>query len=212
MNKPSHPGPALAALAALLEYPSETHPAIPDRTALAGYPQALAELDRFASGFQALSPEEREEVFTATFDVSPAVAPYLSIHLFGEENFKRGDFMAALNARYAQTGFSPGDELPDHVRNLLRFAATIPPEELRELAQFCLVTPLGVMAEKLRAENPYRALLAAARAVLEEAHPGLVPAPIPQAAAAGAATFCHVQTAGCGCPGAAALMEPSLTQ
>ena len=59
---------------------------------------ATTALARFAAGMSPLTTDEREELYTATFDVTPACVPYVSIHLFGEENFKRGEFMAALHA------------------------------------------------------------------------------------------------------------------
>jgi nitrate reductase delta subunit len=105
----------VALLASLLEYPAP------------GFDDRLAVAEPAASGFvrqmRALSSEEREELFSATFDINPSCVPYAGIHLFGEENFKRGEFMAALFARYEETGFVPNGDLPDHLANLLRFAA-----------------------------------------------------------------------------------------
>jgi nitrate reductase molybdenum cofactor assembly chaperone NarJ/NarW len=140
---------------------------------------ALVALDRFASCLAALSQEEREELYTTTFDVTPACVPYVSIHLFGEENFKRGEFMAGLQARYQQTAFTTAGELPDHLSVLLRFAAHTDEAERRELVEFCLLGPVGKMIGALSEANPYRALLEAVRDTLQAAYPGLQPAPSP---------------------------------
>lgn len=159
----------LHALAALLEYPG---PDFPARLVAAPFPGQAA--------LAHLSPDRREELYTATFDVTPACVPYTSIHLFGEENFKRGEFMAALHARYAQAGFDSNGELPDHIAPLLRYAAQTDENERRELAAFCLLGPISRMSESLAPTNPYRAVLAAARAELERLCPGVQPAPSPR--------------------------------
>jgi nitrate reductase delta subunit len=161
----------VALLASLLEYPAP------------GFDGLLAAAEPAASGFvrqmRALSAEEREELFSATFDINPSCVPYAGIHLFGEENFKRGEFMAALFARYEETGFVPNGDLPDHLANLLRFAAGADDAERRELAEFCLLGPLQKMTASLDGANPYRALLESVRAALEDALPGILPAASP---------------------------------
>ncbi|MBI5688431.1 MAG: molecular chaperone TorD family protein [Verrucomicrobia bacterium] len=152
----------------------------------------------FAPALAALSQDEREELYTGTFDVTPACVPYVSIHLFGEENFKRGEFMAALSARYAAAGFETRGELPDHLAVLLRFLAQTDEAERRELVQFCLLGPLGKMIAALSDENPYRALLKAVREVLAAAYPDLQPAvsPLEQMQSHGA--VCVTADTGCG--------------
>lgn len=183
----------LWALARLLEYPSGQD--------YAAFSPALA----------ALSQDEREELFTATFDVTPACVPYVSIHLFGEENFKRGEFMAALSARYAAAGFDTRGELPDHLSVLLRFLAQTDEAERRELVQFCLLGPLDKMIAALSDENPYRALLKAVREVVTAAYPGLQPAlsPLEQMQTHGAA--CATAESGCGGCGSVQTLELSTT-
>jgi len=148
---------------------------------------------------RASSPEEREELFTSVFDVSPACVPYVSVHLLGEENFKRGAFMAALHRRYQETGFSTGGELPDHLAVLLRFAAETHEAERRELVQFCLLGPLDRMIEALAAENPYCGLLATVREVLRAAYPDLEPAPSPREQRQRPGVSCGATSSACGC-------------
>lgn len=204
---PGEAGPALLAVARLLEYPGSGLPRHigEAREELDG--DALARFEQFAVPFLALAPEVREELYTATFDVTPACVAYVSIHLFGEENFKRGEFMAALHARYAAAGFHPGGELPDHLAVLLRFAAGTDPAEGRELAEFCLLGPLGRMMAALSGENPYRALLETVREVLRQAHPDARPAVSPREQMRQHGTLCAPVSAGCGC-GALAGQRP----
>jgi len=194
---------ALEAIARLLQYPE------PDfEQRLQDARKALRELDvggevsafeRFCTTISALSSDEREELYTATFDVTPACVAYVSIHLFGEENFKRGEFMAAVRARYEQSLFDCRGELPDHISVLLRFAAAAGEEERRELTQFCLLGPLAKMIAGLASENPYRSLLETVLAILRVAHPGMDPALSPLDQMQRHAGACSSMTSGCGC-------------
>jgi len=156
-------------------------------------------LQRFASAISALTPDEREELYTATFDVTPSCVLYVSIHLFGEENFKRGEFMAGLQARYQQVGFATQGELPDHLSVLLRFTAQTDEAERRELIQFCLLGPLAKMIAALSEANPYRALLEAVRDTLQAEHPGMQPAPSPLEQMRQHGVSCATVSTGCGC-------------
>lgn len=156
-------------LADLLEYPGP------------GFEEYLAAAEAVAGDFVRamglLTEGEREELYSATFDINPSCVPYAGIHLFGEENFKRGEFMAALFARYAETGFTSNGDLPDHVANLLRFSAAAGEAERRELMEFCLLGPLDKMTASLALDNPYRTLLETVQSTLKEAMPGISAAP-----------------------------------
>ena len=202
----------LITLADLLEYPGSEFEArlarsgvsaerrhSSDQSAALSRDAATSPLERFASAISALTADEREELYTGTFDVTPACVLYVSIHLFGEENFKRGEFMAGLLARYAQAGFDRAGELPDHLSVLLRFAAQTDDAERRELAEFCLLGPLGKMIAAVQETNPYRALLEAVRETLQAAYPGLQPAlsPVEQMRQHGGT--CAAVSAGCNC-------------
>ena len=178
----------LTRLGRLLEYPRH------GRLACSGEVPGLD-----LSALAALTPDQREELYTATFDVNPRCLPYLSIHLFGEENFKRGEFMAALHHQYETRGFDRGRELPDHIGTLLRYAATLEDPERRELAEFCILGPLGKLIAALDGDHPYRPLLVAADDALRAAYPGIEPAlsPLEQMRQHG---FCPTASpGGCSC-------------
>jgi nitrate reductase delta subunit len=130
----------------------------------------------FRGAMAALTHDAREELYTATFDVTPQCVPYASIHLFGEENFKRGEFMAALHSRYELLEFATAGELPDHVAVLLRYASMLGEAERRELLEFCLLGPLAKMIRMLAENHPYRFLLEAVDELLHAHYPGLLPA------------------------------------
>lgn len=193
---------ALALLARLLEYPQadyETRVEAAGRRLQAFDLSLQAQFQHFAVPLRRMTAEQREELYAATFDIGPACVPYVSIHLFGEENFKRGEFMAALMRRYLESQFETDLELPDHLSNLLRYATQADATERRDLAQFCLLGPLDRMIASLSHENPYRALLATIQAVMQAAYPGLVPAASPLEQMRHQGTRCGVATPVCGC-------------
>lgn len=169
-SRPTAASEALSCLGRLLSYPSADFDEAID--------EALATLDSlpllaFRSAIRELTWTQREELYTATFDVTPRCVPYLSIHLFGEENFKRGEFMAALNSQYEQSGFETEGELPDHIAILLRYAATLSDPARRELVEFCLLGPLAKITAALPDDHPYRLLLDTVDATLRGQYPGI---------------------------------------
>ena len=198
-------------LADLLEYPgrgfeerlrcgaSEEPRLSSDQSATPCRDASAPVLSRFVQSISALTMDEREELYSATFDVTPSCVLYVSIHLFGEQNFKRGEFMATLQARYQQAGFDPRGELPDHLSALLRFAARTDEVERRDLVQFCLLAPVAKMIAALSESNPYHALLEAVREALQAAYPGMLPALSPVEQMRQHSAGCAAVKAGCGC-------------
>jgi len=188
----------LLPLARLLEYPGSDFEAV--------LATAMDAEEPFARIMRTLSQESREELFTATFDITPSCVPYAGIHLFGEENFKRGEFMAALSARYDEIGFSRNEDLTDHVANLLRYAIACDEAERRELAEFCLLGPLETMREGIHEENPYRILLQTVISTLKDALPGVQAAASPLQQGHQAA--CATTTSACATCGPLSEPEP----
>ncbi len=124
-------------------------------------------LARFVARAERARPHELEEVYSATFDLDPACAPYVGHHLCGEGP-KRGVFMAKLADVYRQDGFldgRPDGELPDHVSVVLRYLSAVPAGPGRQaLLDDALVPALDKMlAAPLDPENVYRSVLAALR-------------------------------------------------
>jgi len=131
-------------------------------------PEAAGEIKAFADSIAEMDQGALEELYTATFDLSPACTPYVSVHLFGAENYKRGEMMAQLRGAYTDYNFTYGSELPDHLAVLLRFLPHLPVTERRKLIRHSLLGPVHTMTMKLqKAENPYRFLLRAIWHLLE---------------------------------------------
>jgi nitrate reductase molybdenum cofactor assembly chaperone len=186
---------ALSLLSRLLTYPSGDFDDV--------LVQALETMDSlpliaFRSAMDDLTRDQHEELYTATFDVTPRCVPYTSIHLFGEENFKRGEYMAALHSQYEQVGFDPVGELPDHIAVLLRYAATLVEPARRELVAFCILGPLAKITNALPEDHPYRFVLDAVDETLRSAYPGIEVPPSPAEQMRQHGT-CPTVADGCGC-------------
>lgn len=157
-------------LGRLLEEPGNDWPDLVSRAARTLAEDAHPAVDllrRFESHLGWRSLDERRELHTGTFDLSPVCVPYASVHLFGEESFKRANLMGGLADAYRRAGFDPGKELPDHVATILRFLPRMTEEEQRDLARFVLQPSIDRMAQSLfGSRNPYGYLLDALRGVL----------------------------------------------
>ena len=164
---------ACATLGALLDYPAEDYF---DRMAACrcrlhgSFPDAAQAIGEFQDHLAGCTLGAVEEVYTGTFDVGSRCIPYVSVHLFGEENVKRGVLMARFLDAFVRYEFNPGSELPDHLGVLLRFMPYLSREEGEELRDLCLLEPVGKMVELLKkTENPYAPLLSAMQMVLATA-------------------------------------------
>ncbi len=158
----------LSSFAELLSYPASdpAGPARRCRALVAGRPSAPL-LDGFLSRAARARPHELEEVYSATFDLDPACAPYVGHHLAGESP-KRGLFMARLAQAYRDDGFEGGSrfgELPDHVAVVLRYLAAAPEGPSRTaVLEDALVPALEKMVAALpEDDDAYRPVLAALR-------------------------------------------------
>jgi len=153
-------------LAGLVEYPT---PDLPDQVAACvaalrrTHPRAarpLARFEQFAAG-AALSA--LEELYTSTFDLTPVCYPYVGYQLFGD-TYKRGAFLAQLNARYREHAFTAAaGELPDHLGVILRYLARTGD---MELVTEGLIPTLKRMIDQLKG-NPYRDVMRAILTALQ---------------------------------------------
>jgi len=174
----------LECLLPLLTYPVDGPADLAISMANVGDDQALSShLSAFGEAMAGRQSHEWEEEYTRAFDLSPIAVPYVSIHLYGEESYKRGLLMAWLNDLYAAHGFTPeAEELPDHFRSVLRFLLTLPEPDARALAAFCLCGPVQWMREKLEAANsPYQYLLCALQQVIGDGPRAADGSPLPPA-------------------------------
>lgn len=115
-----------------------------------------------------LSLGEWEELHTATLDLSAPFVPYVG-HVEWGENYRRGAFMAELQAAMKAERIDLDGELPDHIASILRYlsVATTPLGDLIDI----LPGAVAEMERTLRSaapDNPYCHLLAATAACTAE--------------------------------------------
>lgn len=192
---------ALRALATLCEYPTaDSSKDVQGATeAVAALEEALPAVNqyRYVAAVEELGIDARQELFVSTFELGAACVPYVSVHLFGEESFKRGAFLSALRGRMGELGFDVGRDLPDHIATMLRFLAVLDRDEAETLVHYCLLGAVTKMRGLLSEGHAYRALLDTVEGVLRWCLPGIEGAPLPPEGAADAA--CAL--AGNGCSG-----------
>lgn len=176
------PRPLCAALADLLRYPRPgLAAAAEDARRLVGRDDpGAALLARFAEAARRTPLEAMQELYTATFDLQPACAPYVGHQLLGEGP-QRGPLLAKLAELHAADGFRPQEELGDHVAEVLAFLAVARPGPPRDdlLRDGLLPAVDRMIATLAEAGNPYRELL---RAVLELLRPAAAGADAPRRA------------------------------
>lgn len=163
----------LAVLAEAFSYPS---PGALERLeaqtfALPSGPVKTA-LRAFLDSVEALSPGEWEELYTRTWDLNPLTPPYIGFQIWGED-YKRGNFLARLQAAYRTHEIEMGGELADHLVPILRYLAS-DPQPCAELLEVFpqAIEKMTAALRKREAGNPYLYLLGALNA-LELSNAGL---------------------------------------
>lgn len=162
------------ALSALLSYPAADAGASARAACeLAAGTLAAGPVSRFAAAAGRLPAEALQEIYTSTFDLQPACAPYVGHHLLGDSPL-RGPFLARLVEVYDSGGYRAREELPDHLAEVLAFLAVAPPSAERDdLVSDGLVPALARMLDCLQDRgNPYRELLVAVQELLRPAGSG----------------------------------------
>jgi nitrate reductase delta subunit len=168
----------LGLFARLLEYPASetTEQAAQCMEQLKPVHLESAEmLANFVRALQQRTLEKIQELYITTFDMQAVCYPYVGYHLFGE-SYKRGAFMAQLNEAYHASGYSAGQELPDHLSVILRFLSLDSTNRAGEFCQALLTEGVLPALEKMLkvfgegSENPYIGLLSALHFFLVHTH------------------------------------------
>jgi nitrate reductase molybdenum cofactor assembly chaperone len=157
-------------LARLLDYPERGWRRDVERARhlLAEHSIAASELVySFQRELDGMTLSRLQELYSRTFDLSPVCIPYVSVHLFGEESFKRAGLMSGLAEVYRRHDCEADIELPDHLGVILRHAPCFDAGEWDELLRYCLRPAVEPMVAALaRGANPYRHVVGALRAAL----------------------------------------------
>ncbi|RMI13773.1 MAG: hypothetical protein D6681_05625 [Calditrichaeota bacterium] len=107
------------------------------------YPRAGAELRPFTEFVATASLVTLEELYLRTFDVQAVTTLDIGYVLFGDD-YKRGKLLVHLNREHQEAGNDCGNELADHLPNVLRLLAKMGKADLRqELVEKIVAPALG---------------------------------------------------------------------
>jgi len=154
----------LALISLLLRYPDADVLAERDETrrrarALAPSPATAALVD-FVDWWAAEPADALERRYVETFDFARRTALDLTYYTYGDRR-QRGLALVALRRRYAAEGLDlETNELPDHLPVMLEFAAAVPEEGARLIAEYRPVIELLRLALE-RGRSPYAGALQA---------------------------------------------------
>lgn len=134
-------------------------------------PEAAQQLDGFMTLVELADPARIEELYTSTFDLQPICHPYIGYQLCGESQ-KRALFLMKLRQIYREQEFVSGNELPDHLSEVLRFIGTTnAPECCRELINDGVLPALEKIIQAIENDDhPYKGLLKALQSFLNESN------------------------------------------
>lgn len=126
------------------------------------HPVTAEQLRSFKVFVEESAPARLEETFTATFELQPLCHPYVAWQLCGESQH-RTLLLMKLNELYRQHDFSAGNELPDHLSEILRFIGTSGDTQCHTtLIADAIIPTLNKMIGAIEKEDhPYRSLLVA---------------------------------------------------
>ena len=176
----------LAELAELLRYPDAGYAARLDQACATPAPAAArALLERFREQTAALSAQQLQELYTATFDLSPLCSLEVGWQLYGED-YARGSFLVYVRSKLLEHDLAERGELPDHLANVLALIARMRPEPADEIRQGAALPAIRKMLQPFAGkQNPYGDLLRAIAGLLEA--PDTAPDTAPGTAAGTAA-------------------------
>lgn len=135
------------------------------------YPEAAEEIRPFADYISSHSEDEREELYTKTFDVQPICYLDLGYVLFGED-YKRGAFLLHMQEEQLKANNDCGTDLSDNISNILTlYTKTDNQALLDELAVKILIPGLEKMIgefKQARIDLKIQALKKMHRALIQE--------------------------------------------
>lgn len=139
--------------ASIVNYPDSARPAAARDCALHlhdTHPNIARKMRAFADFVNSQSLEALEELYTQTFDISPAASLYLGYQLFGDTP-KRSEFLIRMSDAYKEHSLSTGTELADHLSLMLRYLSVSKDHDFAmPLIEDCLLPTLEKTGKELK--------------------------------------------------------------
>ncbi len=133
-----------------------------------GAPEAAERLAAFCDAVRPLTPQQREELYTRTFDINPVCSLEIGWQLFGEE-YHRGALLVRLRSELRRHGIEESTELPDHLTHVLPLLDRMSPAEAQSFASCCVIPAVDKMLVAFEgAQNPYGDALLAVGLLLKQ--------------------------------------------
>jgi len=104
------------------------------------FPDFSKDIYAFVQQIEKKSLSDLEEYYVNTFLLQPVSSLDLGFLLFGNDS-KRNEFLISIKGEQSKVGNYCGNELPDHLPNILTLIAKIKEEEFCEELSYCLVIP-----------------------------------------------------------------------
>lgn len=131
-------------------------------------PDAARLLATFQASIEPLTAEQREELYTRTFDINPTCSLEIGWQLFGEE-YHRGALLVRLRGELRRHGIEESSELPDHLTHVLSLLDRMSPDEAQSFAECCVIPAMDKMLAAFEEhDNPYGDVLLAVGLYLKQ--------------------------------------------
>ncbi len=135
------------------------------------YPEAGKELRTFSEHMTTCQPDNRQELFTKTFDVQPICYLDLGYVMFGED-YKRGAFLLSMKVEQQKIDNDCGTDLPDNICNVMDLMTISKDDEfLKDLVQHIFIPCVKMMIgefESARVDLKMKVLRKMHRAIIQE--------------------------------------------
>ncbi len=137
-------------------------------------PELGKRFTQWSQEFRQLSQQEREEVYSRTFDLSPKCTLELGWHLFGE-TYDRGTFLVWMRQQIRKYALTETTDLPDHAHHVFSVLGRMEADAADNFSQACVLSAMITIRKGMKTMNtPYEALIEMICDWLESRH-GLSP-------------------------------------
>lgn len=149
-------------LSSILSYPDESFDAklkYCEKTLSIADPQLGLRFTRWSECIRRLSQQDREEVYSRTFDLSPKCTLELGWHLFGE-TYDRGAFLVWMRQQIRKYSLSETTDLPDHARHVFSVLGRMEAEDADKFSQACVLPAMEIIRDGMKTmDSPYESLI-----------------------------------------------------